>query len=237
MNQTNIHNLLSTSVLALLLLVACQSKNSPKSDESAALVAVDRVAFELILDDVTRLDSLLNQIDEISMDSYQWKNHIVLFGEVKDTIGVRDLLLNTGVNLKIKTYDNPFYVFDREQHCGDSLVLKPWKNYLLTANLVADSLLQKEYMHYHAVQFDKWPEVANGFCNAQFQQLLVYRNERQLMLVISVPADKTLDELNPITEENNPRVAEWNQLMSRYQEGIAGTAPGESWVFFEPVSQ
>jgi hypothetical protein len=50
------------------------------------------------------------------------------------------------------------------------------------------------------------------------------------MLIISVPKGKTLAELDPKTTENNPRVHEWNKLMSQYQEGIRGTTKGEVWV-------
>lgn len=89
-------------------------------------------------------------------------------------------------------------------------------------------------MQYHATQYQQWPEVSKGFCNAQFQQLLVYRNGRQLMLVISIPKGASLDALNPKTTENNPRVNDWNKLMAKYQEGIEGTEKGETWVFLKP---
>jgi len=107
----------------------------------------------------------------------------------------------------------------------------------LTADLVDDPKLQQEYVNYHAKQFQQWPEVSKGFCNADFQRLLVYRNGRQLMLIISVPKGKTLDELNPKTTENNPRMVEWNNLMKKYQEGIEGTKPGEVWVQFRPIKK
>ena len=55
------------------------------------------------------------------------------------------------------------------------------------------------------------------------------------MLVISIPEGKSLDELDPKTTENNPRVNEWNTIMANYQEGIEGSAPGEKWVLFNPV--
>jgi L-rhamnose mutarotase len=100
---------------------------------------------------------------------------------------------------------------------------------------VKDPKLQQEYLNYHATQFQKWPEVSKGFCNANFQQLLVFKNGRQLMLVISIPKGESLDKLNPKTTENNPRVNEWNKLMKKYQEGIPGTKPGEVWVFFKPL--
>jgi L-rhamnose mutarotase len=97
--------------------------------------------------------------------------------------------------------------------------------------------MQAAYKEYHATQFKKWPEVVKGFCNASFQQLQVFENDGQLMLVISIPKGKTLDELNPKTTENNPRVNDWNNLMKQYQEGIAGAGPGETWVFFKPINQ
>jgi hypothetical protein len=195
----------------------------------------NRVAIKLILTDSTPGDSILQDLNGLRMDRYRCKNHLFLFGEAADTAGISKLIFQTGIDLKMKHYDAPMYVFDRQKRCGDSAVTKPWKEYLLMANLVADSAMQQEYMHYHEVQFKEWPEVAQGFCNADFQQLLVFRNGRQLLLVISIPGDKTLDELNPKTEENNPRVVEWNKIMGKYQEGIEGTGPGETWVFLNQI--
>lgn len=51
------------------------------------------------------------------------------------------------------------------------------------------------------------------------------------MVIRCVIQYKTLDELDPKTVENNPRMIEWNQIMGNYQDGIEGTAPGEKWVF------
>ena len=221
-------------IFLLALLGSCNQIHQKKVTEQEKKY---RIAIELILKDSMLGDSLLQVLKGIDLDRYRWKNHIVLFGEATDTAGISQLIIQSGISLKIKHYDMPMYVFDRLKRCGDSTVAKPWKDYLLTANLVADSALQQDYMHYHEVQFKEWPEVAQGFCNADFQQLLVFRNDRQLLLVISIPADKTLDELNPKTEANNPRVVEWNNIMSKYQEGIEGTKPGESWVFLSQISE
>ena len=136
--------------------------------------------------------------------------------------------------MKQKLYYDAFYDYNRS-YCSDTSSTREWDHILLTANLVGDMKLQKEYMDYHATQFEKWPEIARGFCNAGFQQLLLYRNGRQLMLVISIPKGESLDKLNPKTTENNPRVIEWNNIMSKYQEGIKGTKPGEKWVFLRKL--
>lgn len=166
---------------------------------------------------------------------YQWANHLVLYGKLSDTEQLKYTLSKSYPACEVKLYQNPFYDFDRKQHCGNKGIVQQWDNILLTANLVANPKLQQEYLDYHATQFKKWPEVANGFCNAGFQQLLVFKNGRQLLLVISIPKGANLDKLNPKTSENNPRVDQWNALMKKYQEGILGTKPGEVWVFLKPV--
>jgi hypothetical protein len=227
----------SFGIFLLVLFSSCNPVPKKAASEQNKAAENYRVAIELILNDSTSGDSLLQNLKGTKLDQYRWKNHVVLFGESADTTGISKLILQTGIDLKIKHYDVPMYVFDRTEHCGGSTVAKPWKDYLLTANLAADTAKQQEYMHYHEIQFQEWPEVAQGFCNADFQQLLTFRNERQLLIVISIPVGKTLDDLNPKTEENNPRVVEWNKIMCKYQEGIEGTEPGETWVFLSQVSE
>jgi hypothetical protein len=166
---------------------------------------------------------------------YQWKNHVVLYSYFDDIHEFENQLAKEFTELKVKIYEKPFYDFSKTEQCSDKSVSSEWKHILLTANLVEDEKMQNEYLAYHKTQFEEWPEISQGFCNADFQQLLLYKNGRQLMLVISIPADKTLDELNPKTVENNPRMDEWNQIMGKYQEGINGTEPGEKWVFLSEV--
>ena len=216
-----------SGIFFLTLLASC---NQTQKKVNSAPVSY-RVAIEVVVTDSAAVDAFLQKVEGAALELYRWKNHVVLFGEAADTIGISKMISESGISLKLKRYAAPIYVFDRKMHCGTAAVAQPWNNYLLTANLVADTAMQREYMHYHEVQFKEWPEVAQGFCNAEFQQLLTFRSGRQLLIVISVPAGKTLDELNPKTEENNPRVVEWNKLMSKYQEGIEGTKPGETWVF------
>lgn len=233
--KKNKTNLILLGIFLISILGSC--KHAVRKDENKNTITSGkyRVAIELVLDDISLTDSLLSQIKGVALDAYQWKNHLVLFGDPADTLGISEIIVHSGISLKTKIYSNPMYVFDKAVHCSNNTVEEKWNDYLLTANLVDDSLLQQEYINYHKIQFEEWPEVARGFCNADFQQLLVYRNGRQLLLVISIPADKTLDELNPKTVENNPRMDEWNQIMGKYQEGIEGTEPGEAWVFLNKL--
>jgi L-rhamnose mutarotase len=135
----------------------------------------------------------------------------------------------------VKLYEDLFYEFNRSK-CDEEVKRNlDWDHVILTANLVADEKKQAEYLKYHQQQFKDWPEVSKGFCNASFQQLLLFKKGRQLMLVISIPKGASFDALNPKTTENNPRVDEWNKLMGPYQEGIEGTAKDEKWIFLKKI--
>ncbi len=162
----------------------------------------------------------------------QWHDHTVIYGLVTDVNVLRGQLQKAFPETTVKVYQDLVYEFDRQARCPGAGIAKDWTDIIMTANLVNDSKKQQEYLGYHATQFEKWPEISNGFCNADFQQLRVFKNGKQLMLVISIPKGKKLEELNPKTTENNPRVNEWNQIMSDYQEGIEGTKKGETWVEF-----
>lgn len=185
--------------------------------------------------DLQKLKLLLATNNMDSNAIYQWQNHYVLFDKVQDLGVMQVRLRNNFPDADVKAYHDMFYEYSKRKHCADKTMAKEWKHIILTANLVSDEKLQQEYLDYHATQLEKWPDVSKGFCKADFQQLLIFKNGRQLVLVISIPKGKTLDELNPKTTENNPKMNEWNKIMGKYQEGIEGTTKGEIWVFLEKL--
>jgi len=165
---------------------------------------------------------------------YQWQNRAVIFGQIPDVRNNQQRLQQLFPKATVKLYENPFYVFSNQDNCNNKTTeIGKWDHIILTANLVADTIKQREYLQYHATQFKEWPEISKGFCNAGFHQLLIYKNGRQLMLIISIPREADFEKMNSRTTENNPRVIDWNRLMAQYQEGVSGTKPGETWVFFE----
>lgn len=222
------------TVFVLLLASACRPKTSQTQQEKQTEVATHSSIFEIVGDSTINADKLkqLCEQQQLCGQVYQWKNHLILFGSFPNLIETEQMIGTAYPNTTIKVYDKAFYEFNRKR-CNDTTTVAAWDHTIMTANLVADTTMQKEYMDYHATQFENWPEVSNGFCNAGFQQLLVFRNGRQLMLVISIPQGESLDELDPKTTENNPRVDEWNAIMKNYQEGIEDAAPGETWVVFK----
>lgn len=174
-----------------------------------------------------------NYIDSTSI--FNWQNRWVIFTHQQRTENLLFNIHSAFPNLKINIFSKPFYNFNLQAFCKKKPAEK-WNHVIMSANLVENPILQQEYLDYHQFQFTKWKEVPEGFCNADFQQVLVFRNGRQLMLVISIPEGKTMEELNPKTTENNPRVEEWNSIMSRYQEGIEGAPAGTTWVVFNNIN-
>lgn len=194
---------------------------------------IELVTAENTVPDLVKLKNFLQEEKIDSNAVYQWKNHCVVFAKIADVSVTAAKIGKLFPGALVKVYYDLFYQFDKATHCGNTGTAVEWDHSILTADLVADPVKQKEYFDYHATQFEKWPEVAQGFCNAGFQQLLVFRNGRQLMLVISTPKGKSLDELNPATTAGNPRMVEWNNRMKEYQQGIEGTQKGTSWVLLK----
>jgi hypothetical protein len=212
--------------LLLLLLVGC----SQRSTEYPSVI-------EIINKGESRLQAseLVKFCKENKLDTtavYEWNKHWVIYSYFTDIENVKEKITKRFPTVQVKLYQRPFYVFDRRKFKKNDIAPK-WTNIIMSANLLKDTVKQKEYLEYHRTQFEKWPEVAKGFVNANFQQLLVFRTGRQLMLIISIPKGEKLDELNPKTTENNPRVDEWNAIMSKYQEGIEDAPAGTTWVMFE----
>ena len=197
-------------------------------------------AIELVVKDGKQLDvfKLKGLLAKNNIDSnaiYQWENHYVIFAKIADVGVMQGRLQNNFPDTEVKAYHDMFYEYSKKKHCSDKSVVNEWDHILLTANLVADKKKQQEYLDYHATQFEKCPDISKGFCNADFQQLLIFRNGSRLMLVISIPKGKTLDELDPKTVENNQKMVEWDKIMGKYQEGIEETKKGETWVFLKKI--
>jgi L-rhamnose mutarotase len=212
-----------------LLLVSCGHKTGQQP--AACPTVIEIIGTDSLLS-LEALESLV-QTGGLEINAYRWKNHWALYGVFPRPEEIQKQIEQAYPQAVVRWYDRPFYVFDRRQ-CDNGQAQR-WEHTLMTANLTADTVLQQEYMEYHTRQSELFPEVAQGFCKADFQQLLVFRNGRQLMLVISIPEGESLNHLNPKTTENNPRADEWNEMMTQYQEGIEGASPGETWVTFDPV--
>lgn len=168
----NLKGLRLMLLLSMFFLVnACgnPSKNSSEKVESATKnIAVKKpsvievIGAEGTAPNVDSLEKICKQNDIPASAVYQWKNHIVIFRVIKEAQEMRKQLMVQFPKAAVKLYNTPFYDFNRKR-CGDVQIAKDWDNIIMTADLVKDPKMQQEYLAYHATQFQKWPEVANGF--------------------------------------------------------------------------
>ena len=225
--------------LVILLLTPLFFACSKKAETVSTAEVYPSVVEIISPDSVISNEGVLAVCQEFSIPHsavYQWNNHLAIYHVIDSVSVINDKLKEQYPDAEIKLYETPFYIFDRKG-CDNKETAEEWNNTLMTANLVESPEMQQEYMGHHVTQTEQWPEIAAGFCHANFQQLLMFRNGRQLMLIISIPQGEDLDELNPKTAENNPRVDDWNAMMSKYQEGIAGTREGDTWVVLTPLQK
>lgn len=223
----------SSYLLLLFALSACQS-GSMQTANSQCLVQV--IAKDSSLLDEAIIYKLAGIANIEAAPVYRWKNYYIFYGTKEDTERIYQACLKQYSQYDVQKLDHPFYVFDRSHCTPEEVPLEETDHILLSANLVKNEELQQEYLTYHKDQFEQWPEVSQGFCKAQFQQVLVYKNGRQLLLVINIPKDANFKELDAKTVENNPKVVAWNKLMATYQEGLPGAGEGETWVRFEMMN-
>ncbi|MBP6431225.1 MAG: right-handed parallel beta-helix repeat-containing protein [Ferruginibacter sp.] len=214
-----------------LLTSKTTNANLPSNEEHNEVIEIIENNLDII-----KLKNLLAKNNMDSNAVFQWQNHTVIYSKMQDVLTMQGRLQNNFPDAQVKVYYDLVYNFQKKKNCTNKSVATDWQHILLTANLVDNKKLQQEYIDAHTTQFEKIPQIAVGFCNADFQQLQVFKSGRQLMLVISIPKGKTLDELNPKTAENNPQMVEWNKRMSKYQEGVEGTKKGETWVFLKPLT-
>lgn len=101
------------------------------------------------------------------------------------------------------------------------------RDVVMVANLVDDSLKVDQYLAYHQ---KVWPEVEAGFRKAGYRNIRLYRFNRTLVMIVTIPADADLGMMGRVAEGYDPKCREWNSVMDGFQVGVPGTLPGQKWV-------
>src|SRR5579875_2197916 len=110
---------------------------------------------------------------------------------------------------------------------------RPLKIHCFMLDLRNDPELITEYRRYHELG-SIWSDVlaairANGVLKEQIfllgtRMVMVLQAEDNFSLEAKIAADRA-----------NPRMQEWERLMSRFQQPAPGAAPGEKWALMEKI--
>jgi L-rhamnose mutarotase len=99
------------------------------------------------------------------------------------------------------------------------------KRYCLALDLKDDPQSIAAYDDYHRAV---WPEILKSLDDAGIHQMEIYRTGNRLFMIMDV-RDEFSFEKKAIADLNNPRVQEWEKLMSNYQQDLPASKPGEKW--------
>lgn len=100
-----------------------------------------------------------------------------------------------------------------------------------TLDLKNDPVLIQEYEEYHKAL---WPEIKDSILKAGVLEMEIYRWENRLFMIMEVDEAFTLERKTALDAEN-PIVQEWENLMSKYQQTLPGSLPGEKWQLMKNI--
>lgn len=106
------------------------------------------------------------------------------------------------------------------------------KHYALTLNLKDDPEVIERYKEYHR---RPWPEPLQGLKEVGIEGMRIYLLGRRMFMHMT-----TTDDFDPSRDfaryvEQNPKAAEWDELMRAFQERVPEAGEGEWWAFMECV--
>ncbi len=105
------------------------------------------------------------------------------------------------------------------------------RRYCLALDLKDDPDLMAEYEKYHE---KIWPEITRSIRDSGILDMEIYRTGNRLFMVMEVSEGFSF-RAKAKADEENPRVAEWEALMWRFQEPLPWAGEGEKWVLMDRI--
>ena len=101
------------------------------------------------------------------------------------------------------------------------------RQFCLTLDLHDDEELIREYEQYHQPGYT-WPEVIDSIRNSGILDMQIYRSGAQLIMVMTV-ADSFRFEDKARRDSQNPKVIQWERLMTKFQRAEADSYADAKW--------
>ena len=105
------------------------------------------------------------------------------------------------------------------------------RRYCLTLDLKDDPELIAQYKNHHK---KIWPEITKSIKEAGIEDMEIYRLGTRMFMIVEVNENFSF-EAKAKADSENPRVQEWEHLMWKFQQPVAGARPGEKWVVMERI--
>ena len=99
------------------------------------------------------------------------------------------------------------------------------KRYCLALDLKNDAELISEYEAYHK---DFRPEIKDSITVSGIINMEIYRLDNRLFMIMETDDTFTFEK-KKILDEQNEKVQQWEALMWKFQQPIAGSVSDEKW--------
>lgn len=103
----------------------------------------------------------------------------------------------------------------------------PNRQFCLTLDLRDDEDLIREYEQHHQPGHT-WPEVIDSIRRSGILDMQIYRAGTHLVMVMTVTGSFSFKEKN-LMDRENPKVVQWERLMTRFQLAAAESSAGAKW--------
>ena len=105
------------------------------------------------------------------------------------------------------------------------------QRFCLTLDLKNDPLLIAEYRKHHE---RIWPEVKASILNSGILEMEIYNYGNRLFMIMETDENFSF-ERKKMMDAENLKVAQWEELMWKYQQPLPGSLPGEKWKLMECI--
>lgn len=105
------------------------------------------------------------------------------------------------------------------------------KRYCLALDLKEEESAIKAYDDYHK---KVWPEIKESLKEAGILDMEIYRLENRLFMILKTSLEFSFENKTKL-DLANPKVQEWETLMSQFQKPLPWSKPGEKWMLMERV--
>ena len=105
------------------------------------------------------------------------------------------------------------------------------RRYCLTLDLKKDPALIAEYKRFHE---KIWPEITKSIRDAGIEDMEIYLLGTRMFMIMEVNESFSFEK-KAKSDQENPKVREWESLMWKFQQPLEGAAPGEKWLRMDRI--
>jgi L-rhamnose mutarotase len=103
--------------------------------------------------------------------------------------------------------------------------------YCLTLDLKKDPTLIAQYKRFHQ---KIWPEITKSIRDAGVEEMEIYLLGTRMFMIMEVNESFSFEK-KAKSDQENPKVREWEALMWKFQQPLEGAAPSEKWLQMESI--